>query len=502
MTVAITEEDGALIGTATSEGKLVDRFEIDFRGDTLEFTVDLARVALLEGYTFNFSGTLDGNVVDGRFSANEMPSIIRGIGRRTRDYSTPHFTAAQPSVGQHAYRDHCAACHGAELEGIGAAPALVGTRFDQTWRGTAVDVFAFHLRRMPPGATAEPSGISDETRLEVLAYLLSANGMTPSENALPADMTDLSGLRIPRLEGVVADPDAPAVSSAAKRTLLETLPPVTDTLLRDPSPSDRLHWGRTGSFRNYSPLDQVNRQTVGRLKPVWRAQLQNGRGNPAPLVHHGIMFLQTYPDRVPAVEATTGDVLWRYEHPLDIRSVKKMGIALHDDTVIVPTSDMQIVALWAQTGEVVWRHAIAHDRPGLGLGSTPLLAGDKVVQGVMGFLVPEGPFIVAVDIETGEEAWRFHTIARPGEPGGNSWNGLPLERRSGVNVWHQDTYDPEMNLVYYGPTATYDHEPLRDLSDQPGVTNDALFTNTTLALDADTGELFWPFQHLRNDQWK
>ena len=119
----------------------------------------------------------------------------------------------------------------------------------------------------------------------------------------------------------------------------------------------------------------------------------------------------------------------------------------------------------------------------------------------MGFLVPGGPFILAVDIKTGKEVWRFHTIARPGEPGGNSWNDLPLERRSGGNIWHQGTYDPDLDLVYYGPTATYDLMPLREPVDKVGVTNDALFTNTTLALNADTGELVWYFQHLRNDQW-
>ena len=89
-----------------------------------------------------------------------------------------------------------------------------------------------------------------------------------------------------------------------------------------------------------------------------------------------------------------------------------------------------------------------------------MIAGNKVIQGVLGFRVPKGAFIIAIDIESGEEAWRFNTIAWPGQPGGNTWNDLPLEERNGGSVWQQGTYDPELNLVYYGIAPTYDTAPL------------------------------------------
>ena len=112
-----------------------------------------------------------------------------------------------------------------------------------------------------------------------------------------------------------------------------------------------------------------------------------------------------------------------------------------------------------------------------------------------------GAYIAGLDSETGKEAWRFYTIARPDEPGGNSWNGLPLEQRSGGSVWTAGSYDPDLNLVFFGPAPTYDTGPLRNSVGRPGVTNDALYTNATVAIDPDTGKIVWYYQHVPNDQW-
>ncbi len=110
-------------------------------------------------------------------------------------------------------------------------------------------------------------------------------------------------------------------------------------------------------------------------------------------------------------------------------------------------------------------------------------------------------FIVGLDLETGIEQWRFHTVARPDRPGGNTWNNLPLNARSGGSVWIPGSYDPALDLVYFGTAPTYDTEPLRLDLGEDGVSNDALFTNSTLALRPRTGELVWYFQHMPNDRW-
>jgi alcohol dehydrogenase (cytochrome c) len=115
--------------------------------------------------------------------------------------------------------------------------------------------------------------------------------------------------------------------------------------------------------------------------------------------------------------------------------------------------------------------------------------------------MPGGGFIVGLDLETGQEVWRFNTVAWPGEPGGNTWNDIPLEERSGGSVWVPGSYDPELDLVYFGLAPTYHTEPLLRSVDIEGVTNDALYTNSTVALRPETGELVWYFQHIANDQW-
>lgn len=288
---------------------------------------------------------------------------------------------------------------------------------------------------------------------------------------------------------------------------LQAVRDVTPAMLRDPSASDWLQWGRTQDGHNFSPLKQINRDNVANLAPVWSVPLDRGLSMPTPIVHDGVMFLQTSPDTVLALDATNGNLLWRFAHtPAGVNSTMKMGLSLSGDMVVVPTSDLHVVALKSRTGERVWDHEIAlsapaTDRARFGLRSAPQAVGDKIVQGVTASNGPGGGFIVGLDRSSGREVWRFHTIPRPGEPGGETWNGADLEKRTGGSVWHQGTYDPELNLIYYGVAPTYDTGLLRHPSDAPGITADALYTNSTIALNPDTGKLVWQYQHLANDQW-
>jgi alcohol dehydrogenase (cytochrome c) len=109
--------------------------------------------------------------------------------------------------------------------------------------------------------------------------------------------------------------------------------------------------------------------------------------------------------------------------------------------------------------------------------------------------------VVGLDAATGRPLWKFNTIARPGEPNGESWNGVPPDKRTGGAVWTAGSYDPETGLAFFGPAPTYDTEPLRKPFFRKGVTNDALYTNATIALDSRTGKLAWYYQHVPNDQW-
>ncbi len=415
----------------------------------------------------------------------------------------PAFTQAQAAAGRTAYRQHCAVCHGARLEGQHESPPLTGERFDQMWRGRTADTLMFHVRRMPPPPLGTPEGLGDETCASIYAYILQSNGFTPGESTLPPDFAALAKLKIPLLEGAVLDPDAPVADTAG---LLKNLTPVTDAMLRNPPDGDWLQWGRTYDGLNFSPLTIISKETVKDLKPAWRAPLRNGTSMPTPLVHDGVMYLQTFPDTMLALDGATGKVLWRHQYPAKFGSSQKLGVALHGDVVYVPTSDLHVLALNAKTGEAIWDHEITFDNPPAMRGryqirAAPMVVGDKVIQGVTASFVPKGGFIVAIDIKTGKESWRFNTIARPGEPFGDTWNGLELDKRSGGSVWHQGTYDPELNLVYFGVAPTYDTGPLVHAADLKDVTREAMYTNCTIALNPDTGELVWFYQHMPNDQW-
>ena len=296
------------------------------------------------------------------------------------------------------------------------------------------------------------------------------------------------------LDSINADPDT--------NPLLRNYSSISDELLQNPPDADWLTWRRTYNNLGFSNLDQINRDTVAELELAWHQEVTAGNNMPTPLVHDGIMFLYSAGDVVLALDATNGEMLWRYSHDGDAVTSHKFGIALHEDKVLVPTSDLHMVALNARTGEVIWDHAVdVGDNAGYALRSAPTVAGGQVIQGMAASFVPGGGFIFAIDLDTGRETWRFNTLARPDAPGGNTWNNISLEERQGGSVWNTGAYDAELDLVFYGVSPTYNTGPLLYSLGVDGVNNDALYTNTTLALRPATGELVWYYQHVANDQF-
>ena len=247
---------------------------------------------------------------------------------------------------------------------------------------------------------------------------------------------------------------------------LAQLSEVTEADLINPESEDWLIWRRTYDAQGYSPLEQIDTTNVDQLKEAWRVDLEDGPNMATPLVHDGVMFLASAKDTVLAFDAASGEQLWSYEHRPTGFPSPKIGIALHGEKVIVPTQNMRVVALEASTGRVIWNHEIStpdHDSPlrlPYSLRGAPLVANGMVLQGVTATMIPEGGFIVGLDLESGEEVWRFHSIARPDEPGGNTWNNLALKDRSGGSVCVPASYDPELDLAYYGTAPTYDTAPL------------------------------------------
>jgi alcohol dehydrogenase (cytochrome c) len=299
-----------------------------------------------------------------------------------------------------------------------------------------------------------------------------------------------------------------AQSPETTANLLQNYTSVSNSMLASPAESDWLMWRRTYSVSGHSSLDQINRDTVKNLQLAWSITLGQGGNMTTPLVHDGVMFIADTNNLLRVLDARSGQELWTYQHQSENLDGRRIGIALHGDVVVVPHNDLTVVALNVRTGKVVWEHQVStpidKDKAGgyYSMRSAPVIAGNTVLQGVGATMVSEGGFIVGIDLTTGAEKWRFQTVARPEDTiGGSSWNNLPLAARSGGSVWIPGSYDPQLNLVYFGTAPTYDTEPLLSNLGLKGVSNEALYTNTTLALRPETGELVWHFQHMANDQW-
>ena len=287
----------------------------------------------------------------------------------------------------------------------------------------------------------------------------------------------------------------------------EAIDPVTDAELQDPSPGDWLMWRRTLDGWGYSPLEQIDRENVGALRMVWSRALTDGRQQGTPLVHDGVMYMPNPNDVIQAIDAVSGDLLWehRREVPDDISdyifglSENNRNLAIHGTFILDTSVDDHVFALDAATGRLAWETEIVDYRVDPAMQTSgPIVADGKVISGrsCMPMAGPEACVITAHDAGTGEELWRTRLIPAPGEPGDESWGGVPYEERRHVGAWMVPSFDPDLNLIYVGTSVT-SPAPKFLLG---GTENQHLYHNSTLALDADTGAIRWYYQHL-NDHW-
>ena len=304
-----------------------------------------------------------------------------------------------------------------------------------------------------------------------------------------------------------------ANSSSAAQVIDYT--PVSEEMLRNPAPGEWLNWRGTDNAWGYSPLDQITLDNVGELQLAWSwAMDETGSQEAAPLAHDGILYVPNPRGVIQALDGATGDLIWEYRPgvtlrvdgtrtsdntglPANARAVVGRGvqknIAIYGDMIYAATGDASIVAVDARTGREVWKTAVAD--PGLGYFyvAGPIVAHGKLITGISGCerYKDDVCFITGHDAITGQELWRTSTIARPGEPGGDTWGDLPLRFRAGSDAWIAGSYDAETNLVYW---ATSQAKPWARAV--RGTAGDALYTNSSLALDPDTGELVWHYQYL------
>jgi alcohol dehydrogenase (cytochrome c) len=295
------------------------------------------------------------------------------------------------------------------------------------------------------------------------------------------------------------------------RAPLEKLTPVTDEMLRNPSPNDWLIWRRTYDAWGYSPLKQINRDNVGSLTVAWTWGLDStGMTEFTPLVHDGILYVWNYGETIQALDARNGNLLWQFRHEVpanyrpEIFYRTKRALAIGGDKLIFPTTDMHIIALNMKTGAVEWDTATDDgEKAHRVYNGGPLVVNGKVIMGASGCAPGTfGCFIGAYDLETGKQLWRFNTIAQPNEPGGDTWNNLPADKRWGGSIWLPPSYDPELNLLFVGVGSPFPWSSIERGTYQPaggGKNGDSLYVDSTLALNPDTGKLVWHYQHVPND---
>jgi alcohol dehydrogenase (cytochrome c) len=274
-----------------------------------------------------------------------------------------------------------------------------------------------------------------------------------------------------------------------------------DSILRaDKEPQNWLTYSGSLTGQRYSPLTQITTANVGNLQLQWAFQARSTEKFEAtPLVADGMMYLTQAPNDIVALDAATGEIKWIYSYSpsRDARPCcgrVNRGVAILGNTLYMATLDAHLVAVNAHTGELVWDREVAKAQAGYAMTHAPLIVKDKVIVGTAGGEYGIRGFIAAFDAATGNEVWRFYTIPGPGEPGHETWTG-DAWMHGGGSVWVTGSYDPELNLTYWGvgnPGADFNGEKRE---------GDNLYSDSVVALDADTGKLKWHFQFTPHDVW-
>jgi len=425
-----------------------------------------------------------------------------------RSQTPPAYSAPQAAAGLAAYQTNCANCHLPDLAGRNEAPQLAGANFMNAWGSrTTSELLGYIEEAMPP---SNRGGLSEETYADIVAFMLQANGAPAGDRPLAASAPVRIGsaangempapLREMLSKAANADQAMARPASAPKGITVagavKNFIPVTDETLRHPNPADWLIARGNYQAWSYSPLSQITPANVKRLQLAWVWAMNDGGANePTPLIHDGIIYLTNTSNTMQALNGRTGDLIW--ENRVGPESTRAYGatrtLAIYDDKLLLTTTDSRLYALDARTGKIVWQTAIADGKKGYSNTSGAIAIHGKVVTGMTGCgRYGADCYISAYDVRTGEPVWRFSTIAREGEPGGDTWGKLPNLLRAGGDTWIVGSYDPALNLTYWGVAQP---KPWLRVSRGAKPEDQALFTSSTLALDADTGKLKWYFQH-------
>ena len=282
--------------------------------------------------------------------------------------------------------------------------------------------------------------------------------------------------------------------------------PVTQAMQANPDPADWLHISRTYNQHRFSPLTQINKGNVGQLRMAWSRGLPAGVQESTPIVYRGVMYVMAPGAAVQALNAVNGDLIWEYQRNYArgvlAAAARAKSLGIYEDMIYFGAPDGFLIALDARTGKLRWETKIDDGQMtagGLLVADGKVISNRTCQQGKREFC-----FIAAHDARTGKEVWKFYVTAAPGELGGDTWGDLPLEQRAAGPWGLPGSYDPVRKILYWGvanPNAytrmkrhgRYDAVSLQSPSE--------LFSNSTVALNVETGRLVWHFQELPGDDW-
>lgn len=278
--------------------------------------------------------------------------------------------------------------------------------------------------------------------------------------------------------------------------------PVTDAVLNEPDPSDWLRWRRGHGASGYSPLVQIDRQNVHKLKLAWSLDMDKGPQEQEPIIYRGVMYLPHPQNVVQALDAKTGTLIWEYrrELPKNANTGATRNIAIYQNKIFLASQDAYLIALDAESGNVVWEVKVADHTRGVRYSAGPIAADGKVFAGqTCGVGTSVACFVSAHDVNTGELIWKREAVAGPKDPEEHNatWEGLSYEKRKKASFWLTGSYDPDLKLLYWTTSSSYPYPEILKGTGKGAL----LYTNSILALHADTGDIEWFFQMQPRDNF-
>lgn len=395
---------------------------------------------------------------------------IGGMGEPPNPFAVivnPLKSASDITAGERLFKQHCSACHGSDARGGHGGPSL----YDRTFVQGRSDWALYRtITRGVPGTAMVGWRLRRDDVWRLVSYLNRILGQRVSSATVESQLR-------PPIQPITPDELVHAASDVG----------------------EWLTYSGSYAAQRYSRLSTINRDNVAQLHVAWVRQLLSKGGRRlevSPIVRGSIMYVTTLPSEVYALDAASGQVIWKFTHEISSRLALccegNRGVAVLGSRLFFGTMDAHLIALDANTGELLWDVTVADSSKGYAITAAPLAIGDMIVIGIAGGDFATRGFLDAYDAATGKRRWRFYTVPAPGDPGGETWQSDSF-RSGGGAPWMTGSFDPNLGLLYWGvgnPNPDFFGEHRK---------GDNLYTDSVVALEAATGRLRWYFQFTPHD---